>query len=356
MRRLALLTLLLAAGCYYAVKANPHPQVLATLAAIGSRFDVASLGEIQAVLAAGGEAAGLAYTTTIKKAADIRSAYELGVRVFTADSPNEIDKIAAAAPGAWVFVRIAVDNAGAAAPFGTKFGCDPTLAADLLRRIARAGLMPAGISCHVGSQQTDVYAWDEPIRAAAVIYHQLANELPTRFVLNLGGGLPATYTQPVPPIGQYAAAIATSLTKHFGSTWPQLVLEPGRAIAASSGQLDCEVVQVTERRGERWVYLDVGRYGGLAEVEGEAIKYPLHAPHVSGPVGPVILAGPTADGDDVIYQKHRPDLPLALRAGDLVRLGCTGAYTASYASVAFNGIEPLSTCVTDSDLPLLSAS
>ncbi|PZG18039.1 type III PLP-dependent enzyme [Nonomuraea aridisoli] len=331
---------------YYAVKANPAPEILSTLAAAGCRFDIASLGEARAALAAGAPAGHLAYTTTIKKAGDIRAAYELGVTLYTADSPDEIDKISAAAPGAWVAIRIAVDNTGAAAPFGSKFGCAPEQAADLLRRATRVGLIPAGVSCHVGSQQLDVHAWDKPIAAAASIYRAFGGELP---MLNLGGGLPATYTDPVPAVGRYAAAISQSLDRHFGASRPHIILEPGRAIAASAGVIHCEVVQVTHRHGQRWVYLDVGRYGGLAETEGEAIRYPMHAPDVGGPLGPVIVAGPTADGDDVLYHRYRPELPLALRAGDRVVIGCTGAYTASYAAVSFNGLPPLAVrCAFDS--------
>lgn len=332
---------------YYAVKANPTPEVLATLVAAGCRFDVASLGEVSAALAAGAQAHHLSYTTTIKKAPDIRAAHEAGVNMFTADSANEVDKIAAAAPGAYVFIRIAVDNFGSAAPFGQKFGCEPNTAADLLRRAARKDLIPAGISFHVGSQQLNVRAWEQPIAAAARIYRAFGSDLP---MLNLGGGLPATYTEQVPSVSQYAAAISQSLDKHFGSSLPQLIIEPGRAIAASAGVVECEVIQVTHRLRERWVYLDAGKYGGLAETEGEAIRYPLHAPEVDGPLGPVILAGPTADGDDVLYQRYRPELPLALRAGDRVRIDCAGAYTASYAAVAFNGFPPLAVRVIDSAL------
>ncbi|WP_223168015.1 type III PLP-dependent enzyme [Nonomuraea sp. SYSU D8015] len=334
---------------YYAVKANPAPEVLASLTAAGCRFDVASLGEARAALLAGAEGCHLSYTTTVKKAADIKAAHELGVRVFAADSADEIDKIAGAAPGSRVFVRIAVDDSQgtAAAPFGSKFGCEPELAADLLRRVARVGLVPAGVSFHVGSQQLDVDAWEQPIAAAATICRQVGWELP---LLNLGGGLPAGYTEPVPALSQYAAAINQSLDRHFGGSRPQLILEPGRAIAASAGTTECEVVQVTHRRGERWVYLDVGRYGGLAETENEMIIYPMCAPDVGGPLGPVIVAGPTADGDDILYQRHRPELPLALRAGDRVRIGCTGAYTATYSSVSFNGLPPLRMRVVDSTL------
>jgi ornithine decarboxylase len=332
---------------YYAVKANPAPRLLAALVALGSRFDVASPGEVRACLQAGADPGTLSYTNTVKKSSDIALAHRLGVRLYTADSPDEIDKIGEHAPGGGVFVRIHVDNDGAAAMFGSKFGCEPQLAAGLLRRAQQRGLTPMGISFHVGSQQTDLSAWDRAIGLAARCYHELAPDicLPT---INLGGGLPATYTQCVPGLSEYAAAIDDSLARHFGHQQPAVILEPGRAIAASAGTIVTEVVQVSHRHGQRWVYLDVGRYGGLAETEGEAIIYPVIARSGDPTTGPVVLAGPSADGDDVLYHRHQPELPLSLAAGDLLDIRCTGAYTATYSSIFFNGLGPLRVIVTDS--------
>ena len=96
----------------------------------------------------------------------------------------------------------------------------------------------------------------------------------------------------------------------------------------------------------RWVYIDIGRYQGLAETEGEAIAYRLRTSRDGSPTGPIVLAGPTCDADDVIYQHTRYDLPLDLEAGDHVDILCAGAYTSSYSSVCFNGFPPLATyCV-----------
>ncbi len=108
--------------------------------------------------------------------------------------------------------------------------------------------------------------------------------------------------------------------------------------------LRARVLRVSRRPGvdhRRWVYLDVGRYSGLAETENEAIGYPVRVPGRDGPTGPVVLAGPTCDGDDVLYRRTPCALPLSLRAGDAVDLLGAGAYTASYASVGFNGFGPL---------------
>src|SRR5262249_26626347 len=123
---------------------------------------------------------------------------------------------------------------------------------------------------------------------------------------------------------------------------PQLVVEPGRVIVGSAGTIGCEVVSVrTGTDGRRWVYLDIGRYGGLAETENEYIRYRLRTDRDGAPVDDAVIAGPTCAGDDVLYQKY--PLPVTLRPGDHVKIADAGAYTASYASVAFNGFPPLPT-------------
>jgi ornithine decarboxylase len=139
--------------------------------------------------------------------------------------------------------------------------------------------------------------------------------------------------------GAVAAAVADGLVDGVA-----LALEPGRALVAEAGVLRTRVLRVSRRPGldhRRWVYLDAGRYQGLAETENEAIGYPVRVPGRAGPAGPVVLAGPTCDGDDVLYRRTGYPLPLALRAGDPLDLLHAGAYTASYASVGFNGFGPL---------------
>lgn len=322
------------ARVFYAVKANPEPAVLRTLAEAGSGFDVASPGEIALLDGLGGERC---YANPVRKPAEVSAAATAGVRLFVTDSAEDLRVLAANAPGASVLARIAVDEAGSATPFGGKFGCAEPEAARLLREAARHGLKPAGVSFHVGSQQTRPAAWADAIAAAARVARQAGS--PIR-LLDLGGGFPVRYREPVPGVAEYAAVIRDAVRRHFPGQAPELAVEPGRLLVAEAGTLHTEVVRVSERHdGRRWVYLDVGRYGGLAETEGEAIGYRLATPHDGGPVGPAVLAGPTCDGDDVLYREVT--LPLALRAGDPVRLLAAGAYTASYASVGFNGLPPL---------------
>jgi ornithine decarboxylase len=326
---------------YYAVKANPEPAVLRAVLAGGGGFDVASPAEIATCLAEGARPEALSYGNPIKKAADIAYAFERGVREFTTDAESDVDHLARHAPGASVSVRVLVDGPASATPFGRKFGCEPERAVELVRHAADLGLDPAGIAFHVGSQQADVSAWDTGIAAAAKVFAELAAAGIHPRRLNLGGGFGVTYRTPVPTLAAYASAIQASLTSYFPTKVPEIALEPGRAVVATAGLIRTEVVLVAQRGDHRWVYLDIGRYNGLAETENEAIPYRFDP--VKAPLGPVVIAGPTCDGDDVLYQYTHYELPLALRAGDRLDILDTGAYTASYSSVSFNGIEPLRT-------------
>ncbi|RZS34252.1 ornithine decarboxylase [Herbihabitans rhizosphaerae] len=332
----------------YAVKANPAPEVVRVLAAEGAGFDVASPGEIDLALDAGVRPDTLSYGNTIKKPADITRAYESGVRRFTFDSESDCDTLAERAPRSGVWCRILVDVPGAQTPFGRKFGCSPDLAVRLLRRAADAGLDVEGVAFHVGSQHVDPAAWEAGIASAATVSAELARHGVEIKSVNLGGGFPTRYRDDVPPLARYGEVIGSSVRRHFGRTPPELYVEPGRAIVADAGLIRSEVVLVSRKSdvdSHRWVYLDIGRYQGLAETEAEMIAYRLSTAHDGTADGPVIIAGPTCDGDDVLYQRTPYRLPLALRTGDHLDILSAGAYTASYASVSFNGFPPLATHV-----------
>lgn len=322
----------------YAVKANPAEPILRLLAAEGAAFDVASVGEIDACASAGIDGRLLTFGNTIKKPAEIAHARVQGVRRFAFDTEPGVTTIAEQAPGSGVECRIAPGFPSSVTPFGHKFGCAPADAATLLDRARGLGLRPEGLCFHVGSQQLDPAAWELGIRCAAPIFDAVG-DLTT---INVGGGFPIAYATGAPGLELIADSIVSALTRYFGSSAPQLVVEPGRVIVGSAGTICCEVVSVrTGTDGQRWVYLDIGRYGGLAETENEYIRYRLRTDHGGDRVEDAVVAGPTCDGDDVLYQRY--PLPVALRAGDRVEIEDAGAYTASYASADFNGFPPLPT-------------
>ena len=334
------------ARVYYAVKANPAPQIVAMLERKGANFDVASRGEIELCLDNGIAADRLSFGNTIKKEKDIAFAHQVGLRLFAFDSAPELDKLARAAPGARVFCRILVACDGAEWPLSRKFGCAPEMAVELLRRARDLGLDPYGVSFHVGSQQNDLGQWDGAVGSAAQMFSLLAEADIELRMVNIGGGFPAHYRSDVPAIDGYARAVMAAITRHFGNQLPEILIEPGRSLVGDAGIIQTEVVLISEKGcgdSRRWVYLDVGKFNGLAETIDESIKYRFATPGRSGVSGPVILAGPTCDSADILYERTEYRLPLGLEVGDKVEILSTGAYTASYASVGFNGFSPIRT-------------
>ncbi|MCG5234844.1 type III PLP-dependent enzyme [Xanthobacter oligotrophicus] len=333
---------------YYAVKANPDAAILQALEELGSSFDCASVGEIEMVLATGAGAERISFGNTIKKERDIERAFRLGVRLFAVDSYEEAEKIARVAPHAKVFCRILCDGAGAEWPLSRKFGCEPEMAADVLEHAHRLGLAAYGVSFHVGSQQKNVHAWDGALASAAQIFRACAERGISLSMVNLGGGFPTRYLQEVPGAQSYGEAIFSSLRKHFGNQVPETIMEPGRGMVGNAGLIEAEVVLISKKSeadAMRWVYLDIGKFGGLAETMDEAIRYPLRTPRDGDDTAPCVLAGPTCDSADVMYEKTPVDLPLSLSIGDKVIIEACGAYTTTYSAVAFNGFPPLKSYV-----------
>ena len=329
---------------YYAVKANPAPQILGLLAELGSCFDTASVAEIKMVLAAGATPERISYGNTIKKERDIARAFELGVRLYAVDSVAEVEKVARAAPGAKVFCRVLTDGAGAEWPLSRKFGCRRDMAIEVMERAKALGLVPHGLSFHVGSQQPDLDAWDRALADASWTFKQLRRKRIRLSMVNLGGGFPTRYLKDVPSVDEYGQAIFGALRRHFGNRIPETIIEPGRGMVGDAGVIKTEVVLISRKSADdptRWVYLDIGKFGGLAETMDEAIRYPIRTPHDGDAVEPCVIAGPTCDSMDVLYEKVLYPLPVSLTIGDELLIEATGAYTTTYASVAFNGFSPL---------------
>jgi ornithine decarboxylase len=339
---------------FYAVKANPEPQVLSLLAELGSCFDTASVAEIELALAAGAPPERISFGNTIKKERDVVRALELGVRLFAVDCEAEVEKIgrAKAATGAEdvkVFCRILCDCAGAEWPLSRKFGCSPDLAIEVLEHVRRVGLEAYGVSFHVGSQQGNTEAWDVALASASAIFRACAERGIHLSMVNLGGGFPAKYLKDIPAVDAYGQSIFQALSKHFGNRIPETIIEPGRGMVGDAGVIEAEVVLVSRKSRDeddvRWVYLDIGKFGGLAETMDESIRYPIRTAHDEDRVTPCVLAGPTCDSADVLYEKDPYLLPVSLEIGDKVLIEGTGAYTATYSAVAFNGFPPLRTHV-----------
>ena len=333
------------ARAYYAVKANPAPQVLTLLRDKGACFDIASTYELDKVLALGVTPDRISFGNTIKKAKDIRTFYQKGVRMFATDSEADLRNIAKAAPGSRIYARILTEGTLTADwPLSRKFGCESDMAMDLLILARDLGLEPYGVSFHVGSQQREIGAWDAALGKVKVIFNRLWEEDRIKLkMINMGGGFPANYLQRTNELAIYAEEITRFLHEDFMDEMPEIIIEPGRSMVSNAGVLVSEVVLIARKSRtalHRWVYTDVGKFTGLIETLDESIKYPIYT-EKNGELENTIIAGPTCDSADIMYENYNSGLPLNLATGDRLYWLSTGAYTTTYSSVEFNGFPPL---------------
>jgi ornithine decarboxylase len=335
------------ARIHYAVKANPAPEILTALVGLGSRFDAASRAEIEMCLSAGAHPSDICFGNTIKRAADIAWAYAIGVRLFAVDAEEELAKIAANAPSAQVYIRLLVQSTEADWPLSRKFGCTPEMALTLMADARSLDLTPVGLSFHVGSQTRHAGMWGPVLDSVAEVWHAAQAAGYALDLLNIGGGFPAFYGQTVQAPEAYADEVISQVRARFGDV-ARVMAEPGRGLVAEAGAISAEVLLVSRKSANdlhRWVYLDIGKFSGLAETMDEAIRYQFVTDKDYEPTGPCILAGPSCDSADVLYEKQPVQLPVGLCAGDRVIIRNCGAYTSTYASVGFNGFPPLDVVV-----------
>jgi ornithine decarboxylase len=333
------------ARIFYAVKANPDNEVLSLLRDLGACFDIASPYELDKLLALGVSAERCSYGNTIKKRKEIRHAFEAGVRLFASDSEPDLRNIAANAPGAKVYIRLLTEGSHTADwPLSRKFGCQTEMAVELLLLAKELGLEPYGVSFHVGSQQRDISAWDSAIDKVKVIFDWMLNEHGISLkMINMGGGFPANYINRTNDLATYAEEITHYLREDFGDDLPEIILEPGRSLCSNAGVLVSEVVLISRKSYSalhRWVYTDVGKFSGLIETLGESIRYPIYT-EKDEELEECVIAGPTCDSADIMYEDHKYELPLDLEIGDRLYWFSTGAYTTSYSAIEFNGFPPL---------------
>jgi len=336
---------------YYAVKANPNDEVITLLHKLGSNFDVATRYELDQLIRLGVHASRISYGNTIKKKRDIKYFYDKGVRLFVTDSDDDLRNIADHAPGSRVFFRILTEGTGADWPLSRKFGSHPDTIYNMITHSKDLGLEPYGISFHVGSQQRDIGQWDDAIARCRYLFDAALEAGVELKMINIGGGFPANYLEPTLPLLDYANEITRFLEEDFGDNFPEIYLEPGRSLTADAGIIVSEIVLVSHKSKNslyKWVYLDIGMFGGLIETMEESIKYPIYFDK-EGDTEEVILSGPTCDSMDILYENYKYDMPSTAQAGDHIFIFTTGAYTQSYSSVYFNGFPPLKAYILPSE-------
>ncbi len=334
---------------FYAVKANPDPRSSNCWRDLVPVSTPPRLSRSNRCWRRARARDRISYGNTIKKERDIKRAFELGVRLFAVDCEAEVEKIARAAPGAKVFCRILCDAGGAEWPLSRKFGCAPEMAPRVLEHAHRLGLMAFGLSFHVGSQQPNPRMWDGALKAAAAIFRDLAERgihsadgqprrrIPNEIFEERTGG---------EDLRRRRSCIRCA--SHFGNHIPETIIEPGRGMVGNAGVIEAEVVLISRKSDAdkvKWVYLDIGKFNGLAETMDEMIRYPIRTAFDGGATEPCVIAGPSCDSVDVLYEKDPYLLPVSLEIGSKVLIEGTGAYTTTYSSVGFNGFPPLKSYV-----------
>jgi ornithine decarboxylase len=337
---------------HYAVKCNPAPAVLSVLAGSGCHFEVASIRELEMVEATGTPPSEVLFSNPVKPSSAIAAAHDRGLHRFAFDSESEVRKLAEHAPGSSVYVRLAVDDSNSLFPLSRKFGAEPEEAHRLLLLAGSLGLVPYGVTFHVGSQCTDAGAWGRAIGRCGALMTGLVEDGVTLEMVDIGGGFPVRYSaaERVPSLGSIARRVTAALASLPYA--PRVVVaEPGRFLAAASGVMVASVIGLATRADGLWAYLDVGGYNGLMEAvqTGGRWQFPLSTGR-SRTAGcedvPFTVTGPTCDASDTMF--YGVPLPADLAVGDRIHITMAGAYSLSYAS-SFNGFPPPELVIVGAD-------
>lgn len=314
---------------HYALKPLPHAAVVQTVLNEGGFLDLATTGEVQLVQRLGAPPDRCIHTHPIKRDQDIRNALQFGVRTFVADNLDEVKKFARYTKDAELLLRVSFRSPGAVCDLSRKFGCDPESLLDLARFAAELGVNVRGLSFHVGSQAADSQKHVEAIDACAKLMAAARREkLGTLDTLDIGGGFPIDYMQPVSDISHFCAPIRAALKELPRRV--RVIAEPGRYIAGPSAIGVASVMGRAQREGHWWYYLDDGLYGSYSGQLYDHARYPVEPLKNGGTERlPSVLAGPTCDSIDVIAENLL--LP-KLDEGDLIIGQAMGAYTWASAS------------------------
>lgn len=318
---------------HYAIKANPHPDILRIMADMGSCFDVASDGEIRMLYDMGINGSRLIYANPVKTKAGLTACNSCGVRKMTFDSVSEIEKIKKQCPDAVVLLRLRIDNSSAHVDLNKKFGAAKEDALKLILKAKEAGLDIVGIAFHVGSQTTSA----DPYLNALDIVRELFEESQAAgvnlHVLDIGGGFPI----PEPKIKFNLSEMLFQINARLDEDFPETEIwaEPGRYICGTAVNLITSVIGVTERGGQPWYFLDEGLYGTFSGIifdqwDFKLISFKDGTENVSA-----TFAGPSCDSLDIMF---RGRLTVPLELGDLLLVPCCGAYTSASATT-FNGFN-----------------
>ncbi len=322
---------------YYAIKANPHPKIIKTFVELGASFDVASAAEMKQVLRSGASPAKIVFANTIKSPEDITFARKRRVRLMTFDNEPELYKLAKYHPGARVLARIKVANDGSVVELSLKFGADPEQAFFMLRKAKALGLVPAGVSFHVGSQSTNVENYLQAIETSAGIFREAAKNGLKLKILDIGGGFPIQHFDK--QAGINFERMAYQIKKRMKALFDKnvrFIAEPGRFLAGPAGILVTQVIGRTFRNNKNYYYLNDGIYADFSGMVFDHARYEFKTLR-RGQKFLSTLAGPTCDSYDTLSLNE--EIP-ELYVGDVVYVKNIGAYSSASATTGFNGFPP----------------
>ena len=318
---------------HYAIKANPHPEILRVMADLGSCFDVASDGEIRTLHDLGIEGSRMIYANPVKTGAGLAACRSCQVRKMTFDSASEIEKIKAQCPDATLLLRLRIDNSSAHVDLNKKFGAARESAVELMLKAQAAGLDMAGIAFHVGSQTVSSDPYLNALDIARELFEEAeAAGLKLR-ILDIGGGFPIPEPKVKFNLPEMLKQINARLDEDFAET--EIWAEPGRYICGTAVNLVTSVIGVTERGGQPWYFLDEGLYGTFSGVLFDQWDFKLISFREGEKKVAATFAGPSCDSLDIMF---RGRLTVPLEVGDLLLVPSCGAYTSASATT-FNGFN-----------------
>jgi ornithine decarboxylase len=327
---------------HYAVKANPHPQVLKTLIEERVGFEIASIAELDLLLSLGVRAAEIFYSNPVKSRAYIEYAAAKGVQWYVLDSVEELRKIVSVKPDAKLYVRIDAPNVGSDWPLAGKFGVSVDEVSAIIREAVALKADLAGVTFHVGSQCLNPTNWRVGMERAKRVFAEMRLAGLDVRLLNIGGGYPVRHVKPIPAIESIGEVVNHALGDLPESL--RVMAEPGRYLVSDAAYFVCRVTGTATRGEKRWMYWDAGVFGGVIETT-EGLRYNIHTDRSGDPINWQV-AGPTCDSVDVMMRDQ--PLPCDLQEGDFIYIKNAGAYTTAYAS-NFNGFPLPEVVVLGSD-------
>lgn len=338
------------ARVFYAIKANPHPDILKTMIKLGSSFDVASDGEIRTLHDMGVEGERLIYANPVKTTGGLRACRECGVSKMTFDSASEIEKIRAICPDATVLLRLRIDNSSAHVDLNKKFGAAREHALELMLKAKEAGLDMAGIAFHVGSQTVSSDPYLHGLDIARELFEEAAAAGLKLRILDIGGGFPI----PEPKVRFNLPEMLKQINARLDEDFPGIDVwaEPGRYICGTAVNLITSVIGVNERGGQPWYFLDEGLYGTFSGVIFDQWDFKLISFKEGEERVAATFAGPSCDSLDIMF---RGKMTVPLEVGDLLLVPSCGAYTSASATT-FNGFGKAQFVVWEDICPSLNAA